>query len=510
MPSAPSEPEKYSIDEMMDRLKAAPSEGQQDGQLVTRADGSQAIKVRKRKRRSSQLQKEDTQRTRRSRILQVSGALILLFTAALAVGSGIIYANSSPFREKLVRNIEEASGAKADLQQFRMNPKTANAAQLILAWPQGNVLKKLVLTGLDAEISPSSFLGKSLNGEEVAANSGSLNLQIPKAGDSVTHGPIVRGDSAITFNRYRARSLNVTVGDETGPAISLIQSEGSLTPRNVSGRPQLSLYQGKFSISGWPKMRLDRALIEFRGEETDIIGLRILNDKDDRGSFELSGTVSPYRPQQPSSLAVSLDSFELSGLIGPELGRLFSGRIDSLPTSKSNYLSFIPTGDPSPKLEVAFLAAPTSQIEIQGFPFLFALSQILEYEWFERPIFETTSSGTVYREAGTTSLRDLNLESKSHLVLRGEISIAKDQTLSGTLRIGVADAIVATSKSNRLKSIVSEPQDGFCWMTLQIGGSASAPTDTFKTLFSATVPPQDALPPVENGGTSFEELTRPK
>ena len=510
MPPAPSEPEKYSIDEMMDRLKGTPSEDKEDGQLVTRADGSQAIKVRKRKRRSSQPQKSEIQRSRRALIFQISGTLILLFITALAIGTGIIYANSSPFREKLVRNIGEASGSTVDLQQFRMNPKTANAAQLVFAWPKGNFLKGLLVNNLNADIFPSSFLGKSLNGEEITANYGKLNLYVPKLGGTATPPLIIGVKSAISFNRYRIRALDIAVGDEAAPAISLTQSEGSLTPSNVNGRPLLSLYQGNLTISGWPKLRLDRALIEFRGEETNIIGLRTLNTKEDRGSFELSGTIFPYRSKQRSSLAVSLDSFELTGLIGPELGRLFSGRINSMPVEKSNYLSFMPTEAPSPKLEIAFQPASTSRLEVQGFPFLSTLSKLLEYQWFERAIFEQNSSGSIHRELGSVSLRELNLESKGHLSLRGEVSIANDQTLSGILQVGLADCHIATSKNTRLKSMFGPSIEGFCWVELKVGGTASAPTDTFNDLFSAASSSLDAPPPLKESGSSFDDLTHPR
>ena len=159
MSAAPSEPEKYSIDEMMDRLKDSPSENPEDGELVTRADGSQAIRVRKRKRRSSQPHKEEVQRTRRARIIQVSAALVLVLVAALAIGGAIAYANSSPFRRSLVRKIEQVSGATIELQLFRMNPQTANAGSFSLAWPDGNVLKSLSMRGLTAEIFPASFFG---------------------------------------------------------------------------------------------------------------------------------------------------------------------------------------------------------------------------------------------------------------------------------------------------------------------------------------------------------------
>ena len=67
MSGSTGDPERYSLEEMMERLKAKPSSTPDpaDGELVTRADGTQAIKVRKRKRRSHQPQKEARTRARR-------------------------------------------------------------------------------------------------------------------------------------------------------------------------------------------------------------------------------------------------------------------------------------------------------------------------------------------------------------------------------------------------------------------------------------------------------------
>ncbi len=43
--AAPSDPEKYSLDDMMDRLKNRPDEEPiENGELITRTDGSQAIR----------------------------------------------------------------------------------------------------------------------------------------------------------------------------------------------------------------------------------------------------------------------------------------------------------------------------------------------------------------------------------------------------------------------------------------------------------------------------------
>ena len=512
MSAAPSEPEKYSIDEMMDRLKGDSAENPEGGELVTRADGSQAIRVRKRKRRSSQPHKEEHHRTRRARIVQVSAALILIFIAALVIGGAIIYANSSPFRQGLVRKIEQVSGATTELQQFRMNPKTANAGNLSLTWPDGNVLKTLSLRGPSAEISPASFLGKSMLGEEVLSGYGLLALQFPKPGQALRNFPAPTGESPIRFNRYRISLLDATLGNPVAPLIKLTQTEASLSPENVSGRPQLSLYQGALAIDGWPKLRLDRALIEFRGSEADIISLRALHETENRGALEFSGTVAPYKPDEPSTLAVKLDAFQLSGIIGPALGRLFSGRIDSVPVADSNVLSFLPVEKTSPSLDVSFRVSPTSKIEVQGFPFLFGLSQTLgEDPWFMHPIFEGNAGGVIHREGGIVTLRGLTMESKGRMALRGEISMTATQTVSGNLQVGLAEAMIADAPTSRLKALFGPPKDGFRWLTLKLSGPASDPMDNFKELFSATpLTPRNPAAEDDTGGSSFEELTQPR
>lgn len=514
MSAAPSEPEKYSIDEMMDRLKNSSSENPEEGELVIRADGSQAIRVRKRKRRSTQPHKEEAQRTRRSRVVQVSAALVLIFMAAFAIGAAVIYANSSPFRKGLEDKIARSTGAEIELSQFRMNPKTANAGNLSLKWPGGNTLESFTLRGLSAEIFPASFLGKSMTGEEITIQEATLALRIPKAGEPLRSTTPLDGALPIRFNRYRFPMFHLTMGQPTAPDVRLFKSEATLDPQSVSGRPQLSLYQGQLTIANWPKLRVDRALIEFRGDETDIIGLRMLHETDDRGSLEVSGTIAPYKPDHLSTLEVKLTSFELSGITGTALGRLFSGRADSLSAAKSNYLTFHPTGSPAPELDIAFTSNPTSGISIQGFPFLFALSQTLNDEWFENPVFEADTKGFLHREKGVVSFRDLEFENKGRMALRGGLSIAPNQTLSGTLQVGIAEAMIASAPSvhlHQLNAMFGPAKEGFRWLEIKVSGPASAPVDTFKDRYSeANSSARPGIPPEKDGGSSFEELTRPK
>lgn len=512
MPDPHSEPEKYSIGEMMERLKNAPSQKPEDGELVIRADGSEAIRVRKRKRRTNQPAKSEKKKPDSgSSVLKVVGLFGGLVLVSLGIGVAIVYANSAPFRNSITQNIEQASGANIKLTQFRMNPRTANAGGLQLEWPDGNVLKSLALTGLVAEVSPFSFFGLKMIGEEVVANSGTLSLQIPTASEVTRHSPHVDASSSIQFKRYRVPALNLILGDPAAPILQLLKSEASLNPSAISGRSQLSLYKGDVSMKHWPKLRLDRALVEFHGSETDIIQLRLIHDSAKKGALEFTGTIYPYESNRKSTLAVGLDSFDISGVVGPGIGGLISGEIDSRPAATSNFISFSPAENSALVLDAAFQRNSSSKLTLQGFPFFLALAKIFEDPWFERPTFDGDAIGVIHREDDQVSLRRIDFVSNSRMALEGEISMSANQGLSGELELGISTPLLASSMNARLQAMFGDERNGFQWLKLRIGGSAAAPTDNFKELFLAATPVQNADPqPGEGGVSTFEELTRPK
>ena len=507
--AAPSDPEKYSLDDMMDRLKNQPDEEPiENGELVTRTDGSQAIRVRKRKRRSNQPHKEEIKKSNRARMVQVSAALIFVLLLIFAAGAAIIYANSSPFRNELTENITRSSGANVELTQFRMNPASANAGQLILTWPDDNVLESLSLRNIRAKISPSAFFGKTMTGEEASAGEGTLTLRLPGNPSSNASNLEKDGTPPVRFGVYTLPKLHMRLGNANAPLARINNTEASFTPSNVNGRPQLLLNRGDVIIPGWPKLRLDRSHIEFRGNEIDIIGLRLRHASDSRRTFELGGILTPFSLKGPSSLAVHVDSYLLSGIVGEALGKRFSGRIDTDTTAQSSHLAISPGSDPTPSLTIAFRSSIPTFFEVSGFPFLFGLAQTLEDDWFSHPSFDAEVTGTIRRSAGNVSLSDLNFENKGRMALRGSLNMDANKRLSGTLEVGVAVAMIGASGNPRLQNLFGPPENGFRWVSLKPGGTADSPTDNFKALFNAASP--SVSPDSTSEIPSFEELTAPE
>lgn len=510
MPDNSQDPDNYSIDDMIDRLKRRPTDGADDaGELVTRADGSQAIRIRKRKRRSNQPHKEEQTKTRRMRIIQVSGAFLLIVLAGLTAGGALVFGNSPLFRNRLAAGIHTRTGADVEMSEFRVNPKTANASLLDLTWPEGHVIRHLRLRSINAEIFPASFLGNALTGEEITAGQAELTLDFPVAGQPRKAEAVPSEPMDIRFKRYATNNLRLSLGAKSSPVLWLRDSEFTLQDRGPNARPQLLVNRGTIAIPGAPIWRLDRGHIEFRSDDIDVIGLRLLHETDNRGHMKLSGTVQAYEPGQQSTLAVQMDSFPFDGLVGDRLGKIFTGRINTSEVARSNFFSFTPAAETNGVLAVTFESSMATPFEVSGFPAFTLLARLLDDNWFERPAFETDVSGTVRRADGEVVISDLVCENRSRIALKANLRKTKDHRLTGTLRMGIAETMLKSSQNRRLERVFGESRHGFRWVELAISGRAEAPHDNFAALYDAT-PAEATTLPGGTGAPSFEDLTAPE
>lgn len=520
MPPAPSEPEKYSIDEMMERLKGQTSDTPAGaGELVTRADGTQAVRVRKRKRRSDQPRRDEAKRLKRSRVLQVATALVVLLLAGLAVGAAFVYANTTPYRKSIADAIANSTGASVEFKLFRVSPVSANADSIELEWPAGHALKSIHLTGVAAKISPFSVLGTALRGDEIAAREGRLLLQAPAANAAPPALPESGAKTPVQFNRIAVPKFNVIVGDPTRPALRIVSTEAALRLDKPNHQTALHLYRGNLQIDGWPTYKIDRAVMEFHGAETELVVLRISDSHPKRGILSLAGTLRPFATDARSTLSVKLDNFDLGELLGAEFTDLISAKIDTQPDVASNTLSFLPGSLASTDLNLAFKNTLSSKVTIKGFPFLLSLVRRLSDTWYEAPIFLGDSSGIIHRKGNLIELRDLRLESKSRMAIHANLTVAADKSLSGTMEVGIPESAVEPFPNTKILAMLTPPRDGYCWFTLKIGGTLAHPSDNFATLYAAAredttdpdaAPPDAAAPATDPHQKAFDDLTRPQ
>lgn len=506
-----SEPEKYSIDEMMDRLKNR-DKSEDKGELVTRPDGSQAVKMKKRKRRSNQAVNKETKRNQRVQILQVAGFVIVIFLLFLAGGIGIFYANSTGFRESLIAKAESASGAKVTLNQFRMNPATANAAKVTMEWPKGNILGNLEARSPVAKIAPVSFLGKVFKGEEIVAVNGDLVLKTPVAGEPAGHTGGHDGKLPVNFSRYSVPILNIFFGGEKSREHVLEKTEASFFPSQTAGQGEIRLNQGLLKLKNWPPMALDRSYIRVRNSELDVQSMRFeipaapnQRTRSNNGFIDFSGLLKPLDPDATHTLSATLESFRLSYLLGADLGRFFLGNVTTKEIPDSNFLKFTPGSGEEALLEITITHSLDSRIDLSQFKFLGFLALALDERWYELPSFDSNASALLRRRGHDVELSMINFEQRGRMALKGSLSGGEAGQISGNLRVGIPETMIGATGNKRLDGMFGPVREGYRWVDLEIGGTSAAPVDDFKELYDAAQPQEKAAsqpsPP-----DSFEDL----
>jgi hypothetical protein len=530
MSSAPSnqDPEKYSLEEMMERLKGRPSQTPGEGELVTRTDGTQAVRVRKRKRRSDQPKRQEFKRRRRIRAIQVGSILGSLLLLILVIGGAFIYTNTAPYRKRLSDAFSRTLGADIEFKGFRVTPVSANADSVTLNWPAGGFLKSVRLSHITSKISPRTLFGRSITGEAIFAREGEIQLQTP-AGSAAADAQAAPGTQPVSFNRAAVTKLGITFGDPLNPALRIVGSEGTLSTSETKLSKTVNLHRGILTLRDWPALKLERALLEIAEDGTEVVSLRIGDSMTPRGEMDISGSINTRSPNTRSKLAVKLETFTLGDLLGADLGGLLNLRVDTQGPEGANLISFTAAAPDDAELKLTFTNSLSSSNNISGFRFLSLIARALDDSYYDNPEFDE-ASGTIHRQGQQIDITDLHLERKTLLCVKGNLSVAPDRTLSGTFKVGIPESVIHLSLNSKLDAMSSPASSGFRWIPVTIGGLLTRPSDDFGQNYQQTAPaprpttpdsledppPSAGDPPAPQPGSpadpgkAFNDLTNPR
>ena len=170
----PKEPEQrsYSVDEMMEQLQKGRREASEtrDKEVVTRPDGSQVTRVRKRKRRKGQeRRKRKVVRRKRCGLYSVLGLVVLLVFGGVSLLMMMARFNSKGFREEIAERVGNTTGAVVRINDFSVNPIKTRLKSVQMTWPGGGMPRSLRLSDIQTRLGISSFLRSRLEGSELYA-----------------------------------------------------------------------------------------------------------------------------------------------------------------------------------------------------------------------------------------------------------------------------------------------------------------------------------------------------
>lgn len=513
MPSSEQEPENYSIDDMMDRLRSR-GEGGRDGEaeLVVREDGTQVYRMRKRKRRSHQPKKEKEKRQRRFRVAQVVTAVALVATTGLALLGSIIYLNSAAYQESILTRIRTWTGAEPHLTQFRMSPVNAAADSVELVWPESSMLRSLKLNGVRADLRISSIFGGAWKGSEMLASGGGTLVLGRPTGNPAVAKAAREGDCPFQF-RYRSPNFNVLMGGPESPAVRVQSTEVSIAVLDPAATTaNLQFEGGTLTMAGWGDFGLNFASFQVEPAGVRLATVRLAPGGGSKGEIEI------FNPKQvplavengESEMAVRLDRVPLATLLGPAFGKWISATVETREGAPDG--SFLMKGGSSPSVScrIPFHATATSESSASLLPLFGILAEQVNESWYQSPTFDLGFSGTAVRDKAASGLEDLTMEARGRLMITGQVMADAGGVLDGSLEIGLP-ASALTDASVPFRLVFRRKEGGHAWATVRISGTGAKPLDDLQQqLDQATASAAPASGGKDVLEDEFRDLTTPE
>ena len=478
------EQRSYSVDEMMERLRDGEREklSQPQGEMVTRPDGTQVMRVRKRKRRSKQpgaREAKNAQRQRKSAMVLAAIGIGLLLV--LAVGLLLVLAkyNSRGFQSALEERIAGNVGAEVAIKGLSVTPLKARAKSLSLTWA-GRYLDSLILKDLSTEVGIGGLVGADWGGEELVARSG--RLQVGLTAPVSERGEALRRESAkpFLFRNYQCSLMTVEFGDRRKGGVLLKNSEMTLRD-SEGGGVQLLLRGGILDMAGWVPLKLDNGLALLANGAMEIVSLRAMPKEGDGEA--LFKSLEPVQPGRPLVLALELKEFPLEVLAGAGMDAVLGGVVNS--TGGTIHMEDPASGTADLRIEFS-----GTEAYLAGFPFLENMRTLFGDTDYVRPSFESVR-GICRRDADGIELQNLEMEQADQMKLRGSIAVAKGGILSGRLELGIPESKAITATGRKRYGMFSDPKSGFCWVSIDLDGTVKTPPTISR--FCWIVPPRTPI-----------------
>ncbi len=484
----PEDKENIAVEEMMKNLKRGEenyrpiteedtkandqpdSRLEQGGELVTRADGSKAIKVKSHKRRSHQPKKEKQRKNQRNKIILISLGVVGLLLAGIAFTVMIGYYNGNRFKEKVTTTVANITGAETELEKLDVSLSTAKIQKIHLDWKEKNsVVDYLQLEKVVADFGVFSFFGGGWNGSEVQSSNGEIHLRLNENPAQMNTG----GEALVDFEftTYKCNDLDAVIGKDGDWKVNGSRAEFRVTEDGVK---QVYLYGGSINAPFFEEYQIKSGVAEVKPTLVDL-NLNLAS-KNGRGSILLVGDVG-YKSSDSISLVTKFTDANLDDWIDAKAQRFIRGVMtNGEGVFKMNLGDF--------KSKEITTNVESNATDIISFEFLETLSLKLRNSFYGNKLaFTGDSSYRVSWLKDKVMVSNMKLIEPDRMQILGDFTINRSNELSGSFKIGVATEAMNPVDLRALKKVFKEDKGDYIWTNITLSGSVDTPKDDLDDQF---------------------------
>ena len=480
--SAPSE---VQLKEMLKRLKEPE---RAEGELITREDGTQVIRQKRKKRRSSQPKKEAREKAKRvlKQRLIITG--VTAFLLLVALGALLVHYNSKSYRIGLQKDLSERVGADAAIEVLSVKPFELSAEKLSFRASGDSLIDRAEFNLIEAPLHPLWFLTGKTQGDSINASSGTVRLRLPGFGNRLTSGEA--SDTSSRFGDFQSQNTELLFGESsevyprlTGVNLLLLSKAKELEIRLRNGELEAPDI-GSFPVVG--------GILTVQEKRLELSGFR-LGTLSGSGQVSLSGSLR-VEADQVNTLEADIDRVAPSDLFGQDFGRLFSGQI----SADAALVEFSPLNDGA-EIEVRG-DFRSNKIGIQNLPFVNGVSELFA-DTLSRLEFRDKATGNLMISQDRVSVTNLDFQELNTLTLTGNIEARRSGELSGNLELRVSERIMVGEDGSLKTRGFEGPKNGYYSMQVTLGGTVKEPVDDYREQLVAPV-----LKSAEEAPQTFEQL----
>ncbi len=417
----------------------------------------------------------------RARFFWITAVVVLVLLAVAAVGlNGWVssYLRSSEFRELIEARTSEALRAETTLSPLVWSGSSVFSEQLASGGTPGSPLSSLEAKQLRANVNWRSIFDGAWRIERLDVTR--LDARVRRSdgnGSRLTDLPATPATTRKAApwrswlpNRFEIGEVVVQDANLTVPdAASLRRTE--LTVRPDGSGWTFDGRGGEVDLAQLPGLTIEQFRLRLQ-EDVWFLTEASLR-RGEAGRIELSGEIGG--PRQPVNLRAEWNQLEARDL----LDNVWRERLQGQVAGVADF-----TGGGGKPIRTAGRYVVTEG-SLEGIPMQRQIARFTRSPQFERiPLHEW--SGDFVVEEGATTVENFVLESRGLVKLTGRIQIDADQSLRGTLRIGLTPQTLHWLPGSR-ERVFTDSENGYLWTDLEVGGTVENPTeDLSDRLIAAT------------------------
>ena len=459
--------ENVPLDRMMRQLKTSSAQKEssipEGGVRVIREDGSEAIRVRSKKRRSIQPKQEKDKRGNKRKVIFIALVAALLLLSVIAFSVLLGYLNGNRFKSKVSDTIVNASGAEVELGKLDVSSAAARLSTIDLKWSEENTLiKSLKLKTIKADYGMLAFVGGGWGGGAVGIDKADIVIEMGENIPRLNTTPERPVD--FKFKLYQCSEVNIDFGNDSLWSFN----NGSVSYRvGAKNGGKYNLDSGDFKIPKFGMFKVQTGLVGFGAGSAEVY--LDLKSEEQVGSLNIDGEVG-YTEGSLVDLKIELKDYPMKDWIDPRARGFINGNIDSGKGTLKMNLGDMDSIDVT--VEII-----SRLIRLNDFEFVKTISQQLQEDYYVRPEFMDESKVTIKTDSGKIEFTDIDLLQDGQMRIKGNFAIDENDQMSGTIKVGLPVLVISRNEENILKKVFKENDGEFIWADVTISGKVTSPED---------------------------------